>query len=87
MNDQVGISESYDIHVLMSSIEEENLVARMILARDLQVFIGKLNVIFKGFIGIRRVILKFAKKLIRLLAKTVGAVSKTVTIISLARLW
>ena len=54
MNGQIGISETYDIHVLMSSIEEENLVARMILARDAQVILGKSNVIFQGFIRIRR---------------------------------
>ena len=52
MNGQIGISESYDIHVLMPSIEEENLVARMILAEMHRFFYGEINVIFQGFIGI-----------------------------------
>ena len=36
----------------MSSIKEENLVARMIIAPDAQVLVRKSNVIFEGFIGI-----------------------------------
>ena len=39
---------------LMSSKKQENLAARMILARDSQVLFGKSFVTFQGFIGINK---------------------------------
>ena len=61
MKRQIGISESYDIHVLMSSIEEENLAARMILAEMRRFFPGNQCNISRIYWDKGRSILKFTK--------------------------
>ena len=57
-------------------------MARMILAQDAQVLVGKSNILFQGFIGIKKNNLKIYEMLISLRAKRAGPVLRNVTLIS-----